>query len=170
MLDIGGVGDGKVQDLTHEILRRGRIVHEVDLVKAFLVHPNFHATVEDILETEFPPDSFDAVIAVHVLQHVGRRWKGLTRVHDNHGDHRLAERICNWLKPGGVVFIEVPVASEVQEIIWDSSTSWKVYTLEELRVVFRELQLEGHLIYDGATDSKKRIPGAKSAVVMLRKP
>ncbi len=170
ILDIGGVGtNGKVQALTHKILKQGCSVVEVDVAKSSFQHPNLHITTRDALEAVLPDSMFDSAIAVHVVQHVGRNWRGMNTVHDTEGDCKLADKIYQWLKPNGVLFIEVPMACQVQEIVWSDGTSWKVYTMAEILRVFSRFCFENCLIYDGAMDSASRIPGAKAAVVMLRK-
>jgi tRNA (cmo5U34)-methyltransferase len=66
----------------------------------------------DVRETEFPPQSFDAILATAVLHHLreDHEWEG------------VFAKLRRWLKPGGAVWIfdlirhEIP---QVQEILWN---------------------------------------------------
>lgn len=49
----------------------------------------------DVLDAPFPDDQFDAVSCVNVLEHM-------------HDPLAVMKRIRRWLKPGGIVFIQVP--------------------------------------------------------------
>lgn len=170
ILDVGGVGNGKVQELTHKLLKRGSIIYEIDLIEPELDHPNFHFRLGDVLVVDFTSSIFDSIVAIHVVQHIGREWRNMTEIHDKQGDYKFAERAYKWLKPNGILFVEVPVASRVHEIVWDERTSWKIFSLLELDKVFNKFTLINSLTYDGAKDSKSRVPDAKSIVLMLRKP
>ena len=170
VLDIGGIGAGPIQDLTAELLRRGSIVTEVDIEKTSFEHPNLTCIETNILTTDFEPDSFNTILAIHVMQHIGNKWKGKNDIFDNAGDVKCIEQIYKWLKPGGMAFIETPVASQLQTLTWDEATEWTVYTMDHLRRLFHRFIIVDSFLYDGALDSRTRIPDARSAVLMLRKP
>lgn len=61
----------------------------------------------DVLTQEFPPESFDAVVMVSALEHIGlgayENDPG-----DPDGDTHTLERVLGWLKPGGLVYFDVP--------------------------------------------------------------
>lgn len=171
ILDIGGIaGRGKVQDLTRELLKKGYQITEVDLRPITFKHPNLILKKENILKQDFPISTFDTVLAIHVLQHIGRRYQRLNKVFDNQGDRRLAKKIYKWLKPKGIAFIETTVASKPQELVWSKDLIWKIYTLELLKEIFSDFKVVDQLIYDGARMSRTRVKDAKSAVLMLQKP
>lgn len=170
ILDVGGVGEDSIQDLTAELLRRGHLVTEVDFKRTTFKYSNFTFIEDNILNVDFPSSAFDIVLAIHVLQHIGRKWRNLSKILDNQGDFKFAKKIYNWLKPGGVAFVETTIASESQELVWDEDTAWRIYTIELLKEIFADFEVAEQLIYDGALDSRKRVEDAKAIVLMLRKP
>lgn len=170
VLDIGGVGSGPLQDLTRELLNQGNVVTEVDIERSAFKHPNLTLVEKNILATDFEPESFDLILGIHVLQHIGNKWKGKNDIFDAEGDIKFTEKILGWLKPGGYVFIETTIASQMGTLIWDKDTEWTIYTLDYLRNLFRRFNFVDFFVYDGALDSRKRISDAQAVVLMLRKP
>lgn len=61
----------------------------------------------DVLTHDFPPASFDAVVGISSIEHIGLG-------HYDHdppdpdGDRHCMERVVRWLKPGGWVYADVP--------------------------------------------------------------
>ena len=51
--------------------------------------------VGDILDAPFPPEFFDAITCIHVLEHVYK-------------PKEVMARIANWLRPGGVFYLMIP--------------------------------------------------------------
>lgn len=64
------------------------------------------AIVGDILTYDFPPASFDAIVAVSSIEHVGLGHYGDPK--DVDGDTHAMQRATRWLKPGGWVYLDVP--------------------------------------------------------------
>jgi SAM-dependent methyltransferase len=60
----------------------------------------------DILTQTFEPESFDAVVAISSLEHIGLGWYGDPV--DPEGDCRAVRRVAEWLKPGGLFYFDVP--------------------------------------------------------------
>lgn len=61
----------------------------------------------DVLALDFPSASFDAVVAVSAIEHIG------LGAYDNDprdadGDTHCMERVREWLVPGGLVYLDVP--------------------------------------------------------------
>ena len=61
----------------------------------------------DVLTQEFEPESFDAIVMISALEHIG------LGAYDNDpkdvdGDTHTLERCLRWLKPGGLVYFDVP--------------------------------------------------------------
>ena len=83
----------------------------------------------DVLVHDFPPFSFDAVVLVSTLEHIG-----LGHYEDDpkdpDGDTKTMQRIWGWLKPGGQVLFDVPwdpkgyhvIGSECR--VYDDDTIW----------------------------------------------
>jgi SAM-dependent methyltransferase len=51
--------------------------------------------VGDILASPFPPESFDAITCFHVFEHL-------------HQPKELLAKVCEWLRPGGIFYAEMP--------------------------------------------------------------
>ena len=60
----------------------------------------------DVLTHEFPPASFDAAVLVSALEHIGLGAYGDPK--DPEGDVRTLQRLHQWVKPGGWVYLDVP--------------------------------------------------------------
>lgn len=61
---------------------------------------------EDALTYDFPKASFDWVVMVSTLEHVGLGYYRDPK--DADGDSRLIGRVWDWLTPGGWLFFDVP--------------------------------------------------------------
>jgi len=73
----------------------------------------------------FPPASFDVVIAVSVIEHVGVGRYGDTI--DPDGDIRAMQNIKRWLKPNGLMYMDVPYRPT------GSSTPFRQYNEADLQ-------------------------------------
>ena len=51
--------------------------------------------VGDILEANYPPESFDVITCFDVLEHV-------------YSPRMVLQRVCEWLKPGGIFYTQLP--------------------------------------------------------------
>ena len=63
--------------------------------------------VGDVLTHEFPEASFDAIVAVSTVEHVGLGYYRQDPIDDD-GDTNCMERCRRWLKPGGWMYLDVP--------------------------------------------------------------
>lgn len=169
ILDVGGVGVGSIQSLTKDLLRRGHLVTEVDVNTTTFKHPNFTFIKEDILSLDFPSSTFDIVLAMYVLPHIGRKWRKLSKILDNQGDYKFANKIHKWLKPGGIAFVETNIASESQELVWDEDNIWRVYNFKLLKEIFAGFEVIDQLIYVEPLGTRQRVKDAKAIVLMLRR-
>ena len=61
----------------------------------------------DVLTYDFPAASFDAVVMVSTIEHIGLSVYG-GDPRDAEGDTHTMERIAGWLRPGGFVYLDVP--------------------------------------------------------------
>lgn len=64
----------------------------------------------DVLTHDFPANSFDAIVAVSTLEHVGLNSYGDPV--DPEGDTKAVQRAWSWLKPGGFLYFDVPYRPE----------------------------------------------------------
>lgn len=60
----------------------------------------------DVLTYDFEPESFDAVIAVSTLEHIGLKSYG--DPDDPNGDTHALQRMASWVKPDGWIYFDVP--------------------------------------------------------------
>ncbi len=77
-----------------------------------LTQPVDGATIlrEDALTYDFPKESFDWVVMVSTLEHVGLGY--YKDPQDADGDSKVMRRVYDWLTPGGWLFFDVPWAEK----------------------------------------------------------
>ena len=61
----------------------------------------------DVLTVDWPDGTFDAAVGVSSIEHIGLGHYDHDPV-DADGDTRCMERVARWLKPGGVLYADVP--------------------------------------------------------------
>lgn len=61
----------------------------------------------DVLTYDFPAASFDAVVGISSVEHIGLGHYDNDPL-DVDGDRHCLERVVTWLKPGGFVYADVP--------------------------------------------------------------
>lgn len=63
----------------------------------------------DVLTHDFPPESFDAILGISSIEHIGLGHYDADPL-DVDGDRHCMQRAARWLKPGGFVYLDVPHA------------------------------------------------------------
>lgn len=61
---------------------------------------------DDVLVHDFPSESFDAVVGVSSIEHIGLG--SYTDPLNPDGDTHTIERVYTWIKPGGWLYLDVP--------------------------------------------------------------
>lgn len=61
----------------------------------------------DVLAHDFPAESFDAVVGISSIEHIGLGHYAKDPL-DPDGDTHCMQRVVRWLKPGGSVYADVP--------------------------------------------------------------
>lgn len=85
--------------------------------------PNWERYRQDILEIgAFPPASFDAVISLSAIEHIGLGHYGDPK--DADGDSKAVSNIWTWLRPGGVFYFDVPYNPEGYSVL---GTECRIY-------------------------------------------
>lgn len=84
----------------------GYDVTGVDFRYAGFSHKNFKYYKQNFFDVEFKKDSFDCVLAISVLEHVGMGHYGEPPI--KNADLKAMEKIRYVLKPDGILFISVP--------------------------------------------------------------
>ena len=75
----------------------------------------------DVLEQEF--DHLDGVVGISSIEHIGLGHYEQDPL-DVDGDQRVMERIARWLRPGGLVYLDVPYQPEGFEV---RGTACRIY-------------------------------------------
>lgn len=60
----------------------------------------------DVLTVEIPRESFDAIVSISTIEHIGLGAYGDPS--DPYGDVKTMQRCAAWLKPGGWMYLDVP--------------------------------------------------------------
>lgn len=170
VLDVGGIVNvSDVQDMTVELLNRGCSVTEVDLRSTGFSHPLLNVITGDVLDQVFDSGVFDAVVAVHVLQHIGYKYGTFTKNFNRRGDSEFLACVHRWLKPNGILFLETTFSKTPMVLKYSSDYEWKIYSRSELNDVLVGFEVEDELEYDGARQSRNVIKDAMAIVMKLRK-
>ena len=90
-----------------ELANRGLNVWGVDLRPHPLSHPNFSFLQGDFFDNPFEPKSFDAIIAVSAVEHVGLGAYSEAKK-DRNSDSELVDMFYSLLRPGGQLILTVP--------------------------------------------------------------
>lgn len=101
-------------------------------------HPNFVQIVSDLFDNKLPDNSFDAVISVSTIEHMGFGVFGDKVIPD--ADVRAFEIVHRLLKPGGVAIITVPVVDTTNP--WHQKTTY--FSKERITLVTRLFQVLEH--------------------------
>ena len=72
----------------------------------------------DVLTHDWPPNTFDAVVGISSIEHVGLGHYDADPL-DADGDRHCLERVVRWLKPGGLFYADVPYG-ETYTVVGDS--------------------------------------------------
>jgi len=89
-----------------EMASLGFDVTGVDLRNLPLEHPSLRMVCADIARLPFGASSFDTVISLSTIEHVGLEWYGPAP--EQSTDHRVIAEVCRVLRPGGRFLLTVP--------------------------------------------------------------
>ena len=78
-----------------------------DCAKTAEARSGAHVFVGNILDAQFPPESFDVITCFDVLEHL-------------YEPRRVMARVSEWLKPGGVFYVLVPNVDSAEERVFGS--------------------------------------------------
>jgi SAM-dependent methyltransferase len=95
ILDLGCSSGGFLETLKGKSWKPYGIEMSADCAKRAESRAGAQVFVGDILECPFLPESFDAITCFDVLEHL-------------YEPQRVMARIKDWLKPGGVFYVQVP--------------------------------------------------------------
>jgi SAM-dependent methyltransferase len=112
----------------------GFSVYGIDVRDYQLYHPNFHFVRDDIANTAFPNEYFDAVTAISTIEHVG-----LGHYKDPEyprGDMKAVDEIHRVLRKKGKLIVSVPLGPRAVQT-WE-----RIYDERSLRHLFRKFRIE----------------------------
>ncbi len=89
-----------------EMASLGYEVVGMDLREMPLRHPNFRMVCGDIGNVPFPDASFDVVVSLSTIEHVGLDWYGPPP--DGTTDHKVVAEAKRVLRPGGRFLLTIP--------------------------------------------------------------
>jgi len=170
VLDVGCVRGNGVQQLTQDLLRHTCFVTGVSFQPVDFVHENFTYVQGDIMVASFEKNSFDCVIASHIVQHLGMPYWDLNSSFDENADSLFVKNVYGWLKEQGIFFVLVPFSKTFRVLNYSPKCSYRVYNMKKLYELFSGMFLmKEYVVFDGAHDTKKRVPGARAILIKLRK-
>ena len=106
ILDLGcGNGVPALREIVQQHRGVGVDISQTQITRARANVPNAELHQEDAMEVDFPCGSFDAVVAVYLLDHLPR---------EEHAS--LFARLRGWLKPGGLLLFSIEPEDEPADV------------------------------------------------------
>ncbi|MFH1724364.1 MAG: methyltransferase domain-containing protein [Elusimicrobiota bacterium] len=118
----------------------GYRVTGADLREYGFTHPNLTSLRGDFFDLEFEADSFDAVVAVSAVEHVGL---GTYGGEARGSDRAVVEKFHSLLKPGGRLLLTVPYGKKGR------SAGQRVYDRQSLRELFEGFRIQEERFFRG---------------------
>jgi SAM-dependent methyltransferase len=120
--------------LSIELASNGFQVTGIDIRPYPLRHPNFKFLQADICNSNLESASYDVIIALSTIEHLGLGWYGDPQ--DDSSDHRAMREIYRLLKPGGRLLMTVPFGQRVQTPLH------RIYDNQSLRALLHGFTIE----------------------------
>lgn len=95
LLDIGCNSGAFLQTMRDDAWKLHGIEISSDQARRAQVNSGARVFVGDVLDAPFAPESFDVVTCLHVMEHM-------------YQPKEVLARVWSWLKPGGILYIQVP--------------------------------------------------------------
>lgn len=145
----------------------GHDVYGIDINEYKKRHPNFTFCRGDILKSPFKPTSFDVIISLSTLEHIG-----LGRYGDQpnkKGDIQTVQQIYRLLKKKGVFILTVPFGKAVD-------TKWyRVYDKDRIKTLIEEFTIAKQKVFidkngfwePSILKEAERVDSAEKAEAML---
>ena len=119
--------------LSYELATLNYSVTAIDIRPIALFHPNLKFVKTDICKPVLPPASFDCVIALSTLEHIGLGWYG-----DETGesyDVKAVQEISLLLKPEGCFILTVPYGKKALTPVH------RIYNQESLQKLIQDFKI-----------------------------
>ncbi len=127
VLDIGCVSSR----LPIQLASLGYTVHGLDVRPYAFTHPNFTFSQSDLFQWT-PPDLFDIILLVSVIEHFGIGGYGDRKVEE--ADQQALTKILSWLAPQGQLLVSVPYGKP------DITAKHRIYDRARLELLFDRSQ------------------------------
>ncbi len=119
--------------LSYELASFNYSVTAIDIRPIALFHPNLKFVKTDICNPVLPPASFDCVIALSTLEHIGLGWYG-DETGENY-DVKAAQQISLLLKPEGSFILTVPYGKKALTPVH------RIYNQESLQKLIQDFRI-----------------------------
>ncbi|MEH2084981.1 MAG: DUF268 domain-containing protein [Nostoc sp.] len=119
--------------LSYELASFNYSVTAIDIRPIALFHPNLKFIKTDICNPVLPPASFDCVIALSTLEHIGLGWYG-DETGENY-DVKAAQQISVLLKPEGSFILTVPYGKKALTPVH------RIYNQESLQKLIQDFRI-----------------------------
>ena len=136
ILDVGcGAGVPVVKELADKFAVTGVDISSSMIAMAVENVPSARFVRADVMETEFPEGSFDAIVSYYAIFHIPRQ------------EHRkLFQRIARWLRPGGLLLITVARYDDgpgyTEDDFYGETMYWSNFGPETYRKILAETGFE----------------------------
>ena len=107
LLDLGCSSGGFLGFLQGDSWKLYGIEMSADCARRAEARAGAHVFVGDILDALFPPESFDVITCFDVLEHL-------------YEPRRVMARVGEWLKPGGIFYVQVPNVDSAEARVFGS--------------------------------------------------
>ena len=107
LLDVGCSSGGFLRTLQSGSWKLYGLEISPDEARKAKVASGAEVFVGTVLDAQFPPQSFDVITAFHFLEHT-------------HNLKEVVSKMCEWLKPGGFIYIQVPNIESLESRIFKS--------------------------------------------------
>ncbi|MBD2168740.1 class I SAM-dependent methyltransferase [Calothrix membranacea FACHB-236] len=119
--------------LSYELASFNYSVTAIDIRPIALFHPNLKFVKSDICQPVLPPASFDCVVALSTIEHIGLGWYG-DEIKENY-DIDAIKQIYALLKPEGHFILTVPYGKEALTPVH------RIYNQESLQRLIQDFQV-----------------------------
>ena len=120
--------------LSIELASNGYQVTGIDVRPYPLQHPGFQFVQADICDSPLESASYDVVIALSTIEHLGLGWYGDSQ--DESSDHVAMQQIHRLLKPGGLLLMTVPYGQRA------TTPVHRIYDSESLHRLLEKFEIQ----------------------------
>ncbi|MBI4656796.1 MAG: class I SAM-dependent methyltransferase [Elusimicrobia bacterium] len=116
-----------------ELASMGYKVTGIDMRDFPMTHPNFSSVIGNICQMPFKDESFDLIISISTIEHIGISSYGMTAFPE--GDAKAIKEILRCLKPNGLFYLTVPFGGT-------QTTAWqRIYNSQSLNSLLRDFEI-----------------------------